>query len=207
MEHYNLAADESVLFRSDADKGVTVILTNINLVVITKTKKPFSKEQVTVDVYPKENIKMYNDVPQVKQSGYDVEVFLTTTEVKITFVSKIEAHKFVSIAFDLLTGKTGGERGAAKVKGAIGIVDDTLGIDTVGTVKTVLENGVTRSVLGVFGKKIGKPQSAAAVPKATDTPTSDSPAEKLKKLKELLDAGIITQDEFDAKKQEILSGM
>ena len=31
-----------------------------------------------------------------------------------------------------------------------------------------------------------------------------SPADELKKFKELLDAGIITQDEFDAKKKELL---
>lgn len=31
-----------------------------------------------------------------------------------------------------------------------------------------------------------------------------SPAEELKKFKELLDSGIITQEEFDAKKKELL---
>ncbi len=37
-------------------------------------------------------------------------------------------------------------------------------------------------------------------------PESISAADELKKFKELLDAGIITQDEFDAKKKEILRG-
>ena len=36
-------------------------------------------------------------------------------------------------------------------------------------------------------------------------PAQDDPALKLKKLKGLLDQGLITQDEFDAKKKEILS--
>lgn len=31
-----------------------------------------------------------------------------------------------------------------------------------------------------------------------------SPAEEVKKMKELLDTGIITQEEFDAKKKELL---
>ena len=31
-----------------------------------------------------------------------------------------------------------------------------------------------------------------------------SPAEELKKMKELLDMGIITQEEFDAKKKQLL---
>lgn len=34
--------------------------------------------------------------------------------------------------------------------------------------------------------------------------TAISPAEELKKFKELLDSGIITQEEFDAKKKELL---
>jgi membrane protease subunit (stomatin/prohibitin family) len=38
-------------------------------------------------------------------------------------------------------------------------------------------------------------------------PAGDDPAVKLKKLKGLLDQGLITQDEFDAKKKEILAAM
>ena len=33
---------------------------------------------------------------------------------------------------------------------------------------------------------------------------ANSPAEELKKMKDLLDAGIITQEEFDAKKKQLL---
>ena len=36
-------------------------------------------------------------------------------------------------------------------------------------------------------------------------PVQDDPAAKLKKLKGLLDQGLINQDEFDAKKKEILA--
>lgn len=38
-------------------------------------------------------------------------------------------------------------------------------------------------------------------------PSADNPMEKLKQMKELLDMGIITQEDFDAKKKEILSKM
>ncbi|MBR7071824.1 MAG: SHOCT domain-containing protein [Clostridia bacterium] len=40
--------------------------------------------------------------------------------------------------------------------------------------------------------------------KGNETVQQLSPADELKKFKELLDAGIITQDEFDAKKKELL---
>lgn len=40
--------------------------------------------------------------------------------------------------------------------------------------------------------------------KGNETVQQLSPADELKKFKELLDVGIITQDEFDAKKKELL---
>ena len=42
----------------------------------------------------------------------------------------------------------------------------------------------------------------------TSKPVSNetSPAEDLKKYKELLDTGVISQEEFDAKKKQILEG-
>ncbi len=45
----------------------------------------------------------------------------------------------------------------------------------------------------------------AAAPQAA--PAKEDPYEALKKNKELLDQGILTQAEFDAQKQKILSGM
>lgn len=45
---------------------------------------------------------------------------------------------------------------------------------------------------------------SAASPSAADGPSFDQRVEMVKKLKELLDAGILTQDEFDAKKRDVL---
>ena len=47
-----------------------------------------------------------------------------------------------------------------------------------------------------------KKQSSA--PAATIVVNNNSAADELKKFKELLDLGIITQDEFDAKKKQLL---
>jgi hypothetical protein len=51
----------------------------------------------------------------------------------------------------------------------------------------------------------------AAAPPAAAPPQAAAPAEdpyeQLKKAKELLDQGILTQAEFDAQKQKILGGM
>ena len=52
-------------------------------------------------------------------------------------------------------------------------------------------------------------QQAAPEPEATPQaePAQTDPYEDLKKSKELLDQGILTQAEFDAQKQKILSAM
>ena len=42
------------------------------------------------------------------------------------------------------------------------------------------------------------------VDKKKNTNTVTSPVEEIKKYKELLDSGIITQEEFDAKKKQLL---
>ncbi len=56
---------------------------------------------------------------------------------------------------------------------------------------------------GVFG---GMAQQVFN-PSQNQQPTNVNPVEKIKQLKEMLDIGAITQEEFDAKKKEILSKM
>jgi len=136
--------------------------------------------------------------------------------------------------FKLVTGKTAPARSAKKVKNAIEIIDDTLGIDTVGTTKAVLEGGVIGTLVSGTGKKntgSKRSRSCSKSGKAIDalaavaggvvmqniTNESEQPAlpEKtalshdeqivtLKQFKKLFDVGIITEEEFEEKKKEIL---
>ena len=60
------------------------------------------------------------------------------------------------------------------------------------------------------GQKIGQminPSPEAQQPAAAPAPASEDPMGKLQKLKQMLDAGLISQDDFDAKKKDILSSM
>ena len=50
-------------------------------------------------------------------------------------------------------------------------------------------------------------EQAAAADPAPAEPSADDSMEELTKLKELLDAGVLTQAEFDAQKQKILQSM
>ena len=231
MDNYSLKENESLLYKGDAYGMFEILLTNINLVLIKKikvkdSKKLFAKtyEQTDISVYSTDEIKIYKDVPQVKVKDSTVEIYLASGEEKINFYSKIEAHKFANAIYELLTGKTLATRGAEKVKSAINIVDEALGINTVSTVKNVMENGIAGTILGGVGKKATKfsktsslKESIGLVKKVVDaaSPTTDlhnnaeqddynDKVEKIKKLKELLDIEAITQEEFDAKKKELL---
>ena len=52
-----------------------------------------------------------------------------------------------------------------------------------------------------------QPESEPAADPAQAAPSADASMEELTKLKGLLDAGVLTQDEFDAQKQKILQSM
>ena len=229
MTNYTLQSNETILYQGNVslekrNGTVEMILTNLNLVFIITVKKFLAKAQVDVETYSVQDIKIYNNAPQIKQKNSRVEIFLTCGEIVANFDSMFEAGKFVNSALRLLTGKTMAERSADKFKGAVGLVDDTLGINTVGTVKNVLENGIAGTLLGGFGKKaapVAKHTSTArevvgiakelmgtttqeAIPASTSTSLSDEQLETLKKLKELVEMGVLTQEEFEAKKKQLL---
>jgi len=224
MENYSLQANEVLLYKGEAYNGIEIMLTNLNLIIIKKTQKLFKKAQVETFVYSKDDIKIYNDIPQVKQKESSVEIFLTLEEIKVDFFSRTEAHKFVNAVYELLTGKSTTTRGAEKIKSAIKLVDNTLGIDTMDTVKNVMENGIAGSLLVGIGKKAEIRTKSSAIKETVGvakdiigtatTITSSKTIEKtedynekienVKKLKELLDSGILTQEEFNEKKKQLL---
>ena len=151
-------------------------------------------------------------------------MYLLEGEVYADFASGFEATKFYQNILQAMTGKTLATRSAEKVKSGIELVDNTLGINTVETVKGVLENGIARTFLGGFKKRdlsaVNTKSSIAkdVIDAAKDTLqqtqsnetdkkaslTYDEQVDALNKMKSLLDAGVLTQEEFDAKKKEIL---
>ena len=160
MENYKLRADEVVLYKGDVilknKKGLTsLILTNLKIVLINKYKKPLSKEEISILEYPVNSIKIYENMPQITVNGNFVEIYLLETEIEFEFNSKIELHKFNNAAKKLLTGQTSTERMCNNIKDSIGLIDDTLGINTVQATGNLLKNGIVGNVTGVIGK-IGK---------------------------------------------------
>lgn len=161
MRDYQLQTNEVVFYKGDVTlkekKGATeLIFTNLNIVFITRLKKFLKDEEITVEIFPITDIKVYNNQPQIKYKGNLVEIYFLNTEKEIVFCSKIELHKFINSTTNFFTGKTKVERGAEKIKNAIGLVNDTLGVDSVNMVGNVVKDGVIGKVTGVVGKLFKK---------------------------------------------------
>jgi len=165
MSHYALQAEEVVLYHgaitavtAQKKEQAELRLTNLHLILDVKVKKLF-REQTSEQVCSLEEIKIYQGKPQIRQKEEQVEVQLVSGDKILQFADKKEARRFIETALELLTGKRKAIRGAEKVRGAIDVVDTALGIDTVQTVKEVLESKldivgmVSKKVKGVKGKK------------------------------------------------------
>jgi hypothetical protein len=55
--------------------------------------------------------------------------------------------------------------------------------------------------------QVAAPAAPAATPVSASAPASTDPEERLRKLKDLRDKGLITSDEYEKKRQEILKGL
>lgn len=67
--------------------------------------------------------------------------------------------------------------------------------------------GMGFGVAGMFNGMTQQVTNPLQNQQSTQQTTNDNPVEKIKQLKEMLDLGAITQEDFDAKKKEILSKM
>lgn len=90
--------------------------------------------------------------------------------------------------------------------------DGTTEIEVMSTPKTgvmfggMLDMGKNRKNINKIFEQISKAleQKNKTIPNTNSKIDNSSPLEEIKKLKELLDMGAITQEEFDAKKKELL---
>lgn len=157
MANYDLRPDEVVLYEGSASsnnhKGsILLTLTSLKL-VFEQEKGVFKKEKELIEIISLETIKVHNDAAQIKQKGNTVEIQTVGANIALTFSGMIEARKFAGKAVDAVTGTTLAQRSSEKIKDAFNMVDDTLGLDTRGAIKGLLENGVKGTILNGIGKK------------------------------------------------------
>lgn len=157
MANFELLADEVVLYEgvvtSKNYKGSLQLTLTSHKIVLEKEKGVFKKERELIDIIMLETVKFYNNAAQIKQKNDTVEVQTTDKNITLVFSGMLEARKFTGKIVDAVTGTTLAKRSSDKIKDAFGMVDDTLGLDTRGTIKGILENGVKGTLLNGIGKK------------------------------------------------------
>ena len=157
METIALLENEVVLYNGEATsneyKGNLKITLTSHQILIEKEKGLFKKGFELLDAIALEDIKTYNDVVQIRQKGASVEIQTKTKNITFLFSGLIEARKFTGKAIDASTGTTVAKRSSDKVKSALDLTDETLGVDTRGTIKSVLEQGIKGTLINGIKKK------------------------------------------------------
>jgi len=170
MGNTTLLEDEVVLYEGTATsneyKGSLKITLTSYKIVVEKEKGFFKKEIELLDTISLEDIKSYNEVAQIKQKGNSVEIQTIGKNITLSFSGMLEARKFTGKAVNAVTGTTLAKRSSDKVKSAFDMIDDTLGLDTRGTIKGILEQGVKGTIIN--GIKKQKTEDKGATDKDTE---------------------------------------
>ena len=157
MDNFTLQADEVILCENTVTsknyKGNLLLTLTSQKIIVEKEKGIFKKEKVLLDTIELNTVKFYNEAAQIKQKGTDVVIQSTVGNISFTFSGILEARKFTGKIIDAVTGTTLAKRSSDKVKDAFELADDTLGLDTRGTLKSVLEQGLGGTLWNGIGKK------------------------------------------------------
>ena len=157
MENYELIDDEVALYEgvvtSKNYKGTLQLTLTSQKIIFEREHGLFKKERELIDILPLDSVKVYNNAAQVKQKGNTVELQTVGKNVPIVFSGMLDARRFTAKTIEAVTGTSAARRASNKIKDAINLVDDTLELDTKGTIKGILENGVMGTVIHGIGKK------------------------------------------------------
>lgn len=152
MENYQLGKEEVVLKRAeiqllpDGKKNgkqtktqTELLLTNLNIVFIKRTKKIFKKEEVETEIYSLNEIKKYNEMPYLVRKSKLVEIYFETAETFLEFNDKKQAKEFFDAAMRVASGNSKFVRSVKKVKKEIDDTNKALNIDIVGATKKIAD--------------------------------------------------------------------
>lgn len=209
--------EEQKLFRKEECE---LILTNHNVVFLTNVKQLFRKEFVQKEIFGIDMIKCYNEAPYIVREKNMIEIYFLGAEKFVMFAEKKEAKEFANKILKAASGYSKLVRIVKNIQREIRETDKALNIDTVGIAKMILGIATTAAielssipvgsskkqglppikVLGAVAKAFKK-NSTPKLPVAT---LSEEKIKELMQLKSLLDNKIITQEEFDQRKEECL---
>lgn len=220
MFNYSFREDEALLHNAkikldESEDIAELYLTNLFITVIKTSKTDESIKEAFP--YSVTEIKYYNGAPQIRRNGLHFDIFFLNTVISFSFFDKKDAKIFMNQTLTLLTGKTAAQRNVDSFNGLIGFIDETLDIDTTSTVKEAAKAVKDKGIIGLFGvKAVARNKGANKNDNLLENKEAENPTKpeknddfelqynRLKKLKELYDAEILTKEEYEQKKKELL---
>lgn len=159
MGKFELENDEVVLFegnivyKNDIGRHSVKFTLTSKKMIFEKEKGVLKKQIEIVDIIPLQEVKIYKGEVQAKQNSSEINIQTINKNITLYFSGMFEARKVNSKIINTVSGTSMAERGAEKIKGAIDLVDETLGLDTRGMVKGLMENGVKGTIINGFKNK------------------------------------------------------
>lgn len=159
MGNFELESDEVVLFegnvvyKNDIGRHSVKFTLTSKKMIFEKEKGILKKQIEIVDIIPLQEVKIYNGEVQSKQKSSELNIQTINKNITLYFSGIFEARKVNNKIIDTISGTSIAERGSDKIKGAINLVDETLGLDTRGMVKGLMENGVKGTIINGLKKK------------------------------------------------------
>lgn len=154
--NYEILEDEVILYEGKVGYNKNSLNT---LFILTSKKMIFEKEigllkktKELLDIIYLNDIKQFNGEIQSKQKLNEIQIQTISKNFSIYLSGMIEAKKVNSKIISASSGTTIAERGSEKIKGALGLVDETLGIDVRGITKGVVENGIKGTLINGIKK-------------------------------------------------------
>jgi len=226
---YELQPNESVIMKSEdvtyGRHSGDLILTNLNIIWVRRGATGKAKG---VQQFPVQQIKIFAGKAQAflqKTFGEypKLEVNFISGQESFEFQSKKEVEQWIHNINQMATGQTEFDASASTVipgteivtetletvKGTVDAFKGALGIKSKSELATETAKDIAGTVGAFFGAKGNEAPTESPVPYTEQTqqkaPMSfDEQIATVKKLKDLLDAGILSQEEFDAKKRDVM---
>lgn len=180
MEHYELSADETVLFKGNVTisgkeekKGFIqkkreyeLILTNHNIVFVSISKGGLlKKESYESEIHPLENLKVYDNKPQVIRRDNSVQVYMTDGELFLDFENDKQAKEFTSKCIKEKSGESKFVRAVKTVQNEYHKTLDALNIDEETVKKVVVGTAKVISKIGSISVQLEKDGNGGKVAK------------------------------------------
>ena len=153
MEIYKFKEDEVALLKEEVKVTgeigkAEIILTNLNIILVTNIKEMLKVQDPKVEVISFENLKMFEGKPYITIKSNIAEIYLKDSEREITFKNRLALHNFVNTTTKAVTNQKINESKADKMKNVLILVNDNIEL-------VQMSANILGSTLGTIAKSFG----------------------------------------------------